>query len=262
MPTGTLASCCWGTVKSTNTGPSDSSMVMAVPGFRYCPRLIERMPSLPANGARTILRSICACSAATSALTVFSWASSVSSWALVEAPARGQAARAGGVDRPAPAAPAASQLGPLDAGVQLDQHLPGLATAPDSKRIAGPAGHLVADGDPAPGRDAAHRGQLHLPPAAAGDRGPHRLGRRARRLGRLPEPDERDNLCGLHRSEAPDEDHQAPRDEEVAHPVNRWNRPGHLSMTPASYFAPKRTRRLASEGGGRRARGPATSVAS
>jgi NNP family nitrate/nitrite transporter-like MFS transporter len=33
---------------------------MAVPGFRYCPMLIERMPSLPAKGARMVFFSICA----------------------------------------------------------------------------------------------------------------------------------------------------------------------------------------------------------
>ena len=43
-----------------------------VPGFRYCPRLTVRMPRRPANGARTILRSICALSAAKSAPEVLS----------------------------------------------------------------------------------------------------------------------------------------------------------------------------------------------
>ena len=44
------------------------------------------MPSLPPKGARIVFFSISASSARASALTVLSWASSESSWALVEAP--------------------------------------------------------------------------------------------------------------------------------------------------------------------------------
>ncbi len=56
-----------------------------MPGFRYWPRFTSRIPSRPENGARTVLRLICAWSAVASAVTPLRPDSSVSScdWAMV-----------------------------------------------------------------------------------------------------------------------------------------------------------------------------------
>jgi hypothetical protein len=79
MPCLTTPSCSWGSVKSTNVPSMLSSVVIVAPGARYWPRFTARMPSLPGNGARTILRSSWAWIAPTSAIAVWSAVSSRSS---------------------------------------------------------------------------------------------------------------------------------------------------------------------------------------
>ena len=79
VPTLTAASSSCGSVKSANVPPIASSVVTVVPGVRYWPTLTARMPSRPRNGARMILRSTAARSAAVSVVAVLSCASISSS---------------------------------------------------------------------------------------------------------------------------------------------------------------------------------------
>ena len=59
-PTRSRPTSCCGTVKFTKIGSSDCSGTTGSPPARYWPRFTCRIPSIPANGARMVLRSMVA----------------------------------------------------------------------------------------------------------------------------------------------------------------------------------------------------------
>src|SRR5579872_1279895 len=110
-----------------------------------------------------------------------------------------------------------SELGPLDARVELDQDL---SRAHDSARVEVDPPHdprrIVANRHTSPRRDAADRLQRLLPGLLGGNVRADHLGRRSRLLGLLPEGDQARDLERLHAPQDEDDQRQREHHREVA----------------------------------------------
>ena len=167
------------------------------------------MPSLPANGARTVLRSICACERVdVGALMLERGLVGVELRARRSTPLATSARERAGVDaRRGPCAPRGGELRALDAACRA-RPAPGPACTLSRTRSGWPVtmpGASLLSVDAARGRDAADGVDRRLPRLALRHRAAQRLGRRAGGLHRLAGADERGDLLGLDRAERTEE---------------------------------------------------------